>query len=75
MANNNVVLSTLDFNTNKQNFKNFLASQAAFKDYNFEGSNMSILLDLLSYNTYLNAFILIWLHLRCLWTLLRSTTL
>ena len=58
MANNNVVLSTLDFNTNKQNFKNFLASQAAFKDYNFEGSNMSILLDLLSYNTYLNAFYL-----------------
>ena len=58
MANNNVVLSTLDFNTNKQNFKNFLASQAAFKDYNFEGSNMSVLLDVLSYNTYLNAFYL-----------------
>jgi len=58
MANNNVVLSTLDFNTNKQNFKNFLASQAVFKDYNFEGSNMSVLLDILSYNTYMNAFYL-----------------
>ena len=58
MANNNVVLSTLDFNTNKQNFKNFLASQAIFKDYNFEGSNMSVLLDVMSYNTYLNAFYL-----------------
>jgi hypothetical protein len=58
MANSSVVLSTLDFNSLKANMKQYLQAQPTFKDYNFEGSNISVLLDLLSYNTYLNAFYL-----------------
>lgn len=38
----------------KQQLKDFLKGKPQFSDYNFEGSNMSALLDLLSYNTYLN---------------------
>ena len=48
----------LDFDTLKTNLKTFLQSQPQFKDHNFEGSNLSVLLDLLSYNTYLNSFYL-----------------
>lgn len=58
MANSSVVLSTLDFNSLKANLKQYLQSQSTFKDYNFDGSNMSVLLDVMSYNTYLNAFYL-----------------
>ena len=38
----------------KQQLKTFLKAKPQFSDYNFEGSNMSALLDVLSYNTYLN---------------------
>ena len=38
----------------KQQLKTFLKGKPQFSDYNFEGSNISALLDLLSYNTYLN---------------------
>lgn len=58
MANSSLVLSSLDFDTLKQNFKNFLTSQSVFKDYNFDASNMSVLLDVMSYNSYLNSFYL-----------------
>lgn len=58
MANSSIVLSTLDFNSLKANLKQYLQSQSVFKDYNFDGSNMSVLLDVMSYNTYLNAFYL-----------------
>lgn len=58
MANNSVNLAALDFDSLKQNFISYLGSQSAFKDYNFNGSNMNVLLDVLSYNTYLNAFYL-----------------
>jgi hypothetical protein len=44
----------LDFDTLKSNLKTFLQNQTAFQDYDFEGSNISILLDLLAYNTYMN---------------------
>lgn len=47
--------SELDFNTIKTNLKTYLKNQTKFQDYDFEGSNMSVLLDILSYNTYLNA--------------------
>lgn len=47
--------SELDFNTIKTNLKTYLKGQTKFQDYDFEGSNMSVLIDLLSYNTYLNA--------------------
>ena len=38
----------------KQQLKTYLKAKPQFSDYNFEGSNMSALLDVLSYNTYLN---------------------
>ena len=44
----------LDVNEIKQQLKNYLKGKPQFSDYNFEGSNISALLDVLSYNTYLN---------------------
>ena len=58
MANSSINLTSLDFDALKQNFKTFLISQSIFKDYDFEGSNMNVLLDVMSYNTYLNSFYL-----------------
>lgn len=57
-ANSNIQLTSLDFNTLKTNFTTFLRSQDTFKDYNFEGSGMSVLLDVLAYNTQYNAYYL-----------------
>lgn len=57
-ANTSLSLTSLDFDTLKADFKSFLTSQAKFKDFNFEGSNMNVLLDVMSYNTYLNSFYL-----------------
>ena len=47
-----------DFDTLKTNFKQFLTSQTVLKDYDFDGSNINVLLDVMSYNSYLNAFYL-----------------
>ena len=49
-------ISELDFESIKEQFKDYLRSQTQFKDYNFEGSNMSVLLDVLAYNTFQNNF-------------------
>ena len=57
-ANSSLNLTSLDFDGIKSNFINFLSSQETFKDYNFAGSNINVLLDVLAYNTYLNAFYL-----------------
>lgn len=54
MANGFLTTSELDFQNYKSNLKQFLSQQSQFKDYDFEGSNMAVLLDLLSYNTYMN---------------------
>jgi hypothetical protein len=51
-------LTTLDFDSIKDNLKNYLKQQTIFQDYDFEGSNMSVLLDVLSYNSYINGFYL-----------------
>ena len=51
-------LTTLDFDKVKQNLKDFLRSQDVFKDYDFESSNINVLLDVLAYNTNLNSFYL-----------------
>ena len=51
-------VSELDFDTIKSNLKNFLSDQNELSDYNFDGSSMSIILDLLAYNTHYNAFYL-----------------
>lgn len=45
-------VSELDFDTIKTNLREFLKSQTEFSDYNFEGSGMSVLLDILAYNTH-----------------------
>lgn len=55
-ANSSVVLTSLDFDSYKQSLKAYLSSQDAFKDYDYNNSNMSVLLDLLAHNTYMNAF-------------------
>lgn len=49
-------ITELDFFAIKDQFKTYLKTQTTFKDYNFEGSNMSILLDVLAYNTFQNNF-------------------
>ena len=48
-------VSDLDFDTIKENLKTFLRSQSEFQDYDFDGAAMSVLIDLLSYNTHYNA--------------------
>jgi hypothetical protein len=56
MANTTIDLVGLDFNTLKSNLKNFLKNNTQFKDIDYEGSNINVLLDVLAYNTYLNGF-------------------
>jgi hypothetical protein len=58
MANNSMSLVNLDFDTLKSQLKTYLKSQTQFSDYDFDGSNMSVLLDIMTYNTHLNAFYL-----------------
>ena len=57
MANGKLSVSELDFNLIKTNLKTFLQSQTAFQDYDFEGSGLSVLLDILSYNTHYMAYL------------------
>jgi hypothetical protein len=57
-ANNNIQITDLDFDTIKTNLKTFLRSQDKFKDYDFEGSSLSVLLDILAYNTHYNSYYL-----------------
>jgi hypothetical protein len=57
MANNaSINLVNLDFFNQKSNIKNYLREQNQFKDYDFDGSTMNVLLDILAYNTSLNLF-------------------
>ncbi len=55
-ANTYLNITEVDFADIKSNLKTYLQSQTQFNDYDFEGSNMSVLLDVLSYNTHYNAF-------------------
>lgn len=57
-ANSNIQVTDLDFNTIKNNLKTFLQSQSVLQDYNYEGSALSVILDLLAYNTQYNAYYL-----------------
>lgn len=57
-ANSSLILSNLDFDTLKNTLKQYLRSQDRFNDYDFDGSNMNVLLDIMSYNTFHNAFYL-----------------
>ena len=55
---NSLIVTDLDFDTIKQNLKTFLQQQSEFTDYDFEGSGLSILLDILAYNTHYQAYYL-----------------
>lgn len=54
-ANNNIQLTGLDFDEIKSNLKTYLRNQDVLKDANYEGSVLSILLDVLAYNTHYNS--------------------
>lgn len=47
-------VAELDFFKIKDSLKEYLKNQSQFKDYNFDGDNMNVLLDVLSYNTFYN---------------------
>ena len=51
-------VTELDFDTIKSNLQTFLNQQAEFTDYDFEGSGLGVLLDVLAYNTHYNAYYL-----------------
>lgn len=55
-ANSATSVVDLDFDTIKANLTTFLKGQSSIQDYDYEGSNINVLLDVLSYNTYLNNF-------------------
>jgi len=48
--------SNLDFDQIKTSIKSYLRANSDFTDFDFEGSNFSVLIDTLAYNTYINAF-------------------
>lgn len=54
MANKRINATELDFDGIKNSLKEFLRGQDRFSDYNFDGSGLSILLDVLAYNTHYN---------------------
>lgn len=56
MANPQLNIGNLDFDDIKQSLKDYLSEQTIFKDYDFEGSALSTMLDVLSYNTLYYAF-------------------
>lgn len=51
-----VQINNLDFNEIRTSLIEYLRSQSEFTDYDFEGSTLSVLIDLLAYNTYYTAF-------------------
>jgi len=57
-ANSGLQITNLDFDSIKSSLKSFLQQQDTLKDYNFDASALSVLLDLLSYNTQYNAYYL-----------------
>jgi hypothetical protein len=58
MANEVTKISDLDFDSIRGNLVSYLKQQDQFRDYNFEGSGISVLLDLLAYNSYQQNFFL-----------------
>ena len=49
-------ITELDFDTIKTNLKDYFASQSEFTDHDFNGSAISVMLDVLAYNTHYNAY-------------------
>ena len=58
MSQNRLQITELDFDTIKTNLKSFLKQQTEFQDYDFEGSGLNVLVNLLAYNTHYNAYYL-----------------
>ncbi|MGY8867249.1 MAG: hypothetical protein ACKVJK_16755, partial [Methylophagaceae bacterium] len=56
MANPKTPITELDFDSIKSQLKTYLKTQTQFKDYNFEGSNLSAMLDVLAFNSFQNNF-------------------
>jgi hypothetical protein len=52
----NLKIDGVNFLQIRENFKNYLKNQDQFKDYNFDASGISTLLDILTFNTYYNSF-------------------
>lgn len=52
----NLKIDGVNFQQIRDNFKNYLKNQDQFKDYNFDASGLSTLLDILTFNTYYNSF-------------------
>lgn len=48
--------TNLDFDQIKASIKDYLRANSNFTDFDFEGSNFSVLIDMLAYNTYITAF-------------------
>ncbi len=55
-SNTSLQVTGTDFEEIKQNFREFIQEKTEFTDYNFEGSTLNFVLDILAYNTYINAF-------------------
>ncbi len=51
-----VNFSNLDFDQIKDSLKDYLRSNSDFTDYDFEGSNLAVIIDTLAYNTYINSY-------------------
>jgi hypothetical protein len=56
-ANTALKVTELDFDTIREGIKDYIKTKPEFIDYNFEGSVISLLLDMLAHNTYQNAFL------------------
>ena len=52
MASNKITVTDLEFDGIKTNLKDYLSAQTQFQDYDFEGSGMDVLMDVLAYNTH-----------------------
>jgi hypothetical protein len=57
-ANNSLNITSVNFDVIVDNLKTYLRNQSEFRDYDFESSAMSTLINILAYNTYYNAFYL-----------------
>ena len=51
-----VNFTNLDFDQIKESIKSYLRSNSNFTDYDFEGSNLSTIIDVLAYNTYITSY-------------------
>ena len=52
MASNKIAVTDLEFDAIKSNLKDYLSAQTTFQDYDFEGSGLEVLMDILAYNTH-----------------------